>query len=69
MDHSSRAAHVDGGAGNNYLNSNSNKGRDHTFICGSHEDTFEFACAGATMAALETVTDFEVGIDALIVDG
>ncbi|WP_281855903.1 beta strand repeat-containing protein [Litoreibacter halocynthiae] len=60
---------VDGGAGNDYLFSNLNKGGDHTFTGGTGMDTFEFAYAGATKAAIEVITDFEVGIDALIIDG
>ena len=60
---------VDGGAGNDYLFSNLNKGGDHTFTGGTGMDTFEFAYAGATKAAVEVITDFEVGIDALIIDG
>lgn len=60
---------VDGGAGNDHLFSNLNKGGDHTFTGGTGMDTFEFAYAGATKAANEIITDFEVGIDALIIDG
>ncbi|WP_040816873.1 Ig-like domain-containing protein, partial [Litoreibacter arenae] len=37
---------VDGGAGDDYLFSNLNKGGDHTFTGGTGADTFEFAYAG-----------------------
>ncbi|MEP3348016.1 MAG: hypothetical protein ABJN34_03320 [Litoreibacter sp.] len=60
---------VDGGAGDDYLFSNLNKGGDHTFTGGAGADTFEFAYAGASKAAIEAITDFEVGIDTLIIDG
>ncbi|EPX81275.1 calcium-binding protein [Litoreibacter arenae] len=60
---------VDGGAGDDHLFSNLNKGGDHTFTGGAGADTFEFAYTGGTKAAIEVITDFEVGIDALIIDG
>ena len=59
---------VDGGDGNDHLYSNLSKGGDHTFTGGAGSDLFEFNYAGSKEAN-QIITDFEVGIDSLKVNG
>lgn len=65
----SRSSVLDGGAGDDTLQAVLSKGGDHTLTGGAGADTFEFVYNSATKSSDAHITDFEVGVDTLLIGG
>lgn len=65
-DHTSTA---DGGLGDDLIVARLKKGADHVLTGGDGADTFEFIYQSAKRSADLTITDFELGVDEMIVGG
>lgn len=58
-----------GGEGDDILKADLSKGADHTLTGGTGADTFEFVSQKSKRGADVTITDFELGVDEMIVQG
>lgn len=65
-DHTSTA---DGGSGDDLIVARLKKGADHILTGGTGADTFEFVYQSSKKSADVTITDFQLGIDELVVGG
>ena len=65
----SRSSTLDGGAGNDILQAVLSKGGDHTLTGGTGADTFEFLYNNSAKSSDAHITDFEVGVDTLLIGG
>ncbi|TRD14380.1 calcium-binding protein [Palleronia caenipelagi] len=64
-----RSMIVDGGSGADRLVANMGYGARHILTGGEGADTFEFTAASATNMNVATVTDFDLALDTLIIEG
>ena len=60
---------LDGGAGNDRLVADIRQGGDHVLTGGDGADSFEFLFGATRHAAQTEITDFDLGVDRLSVDG
>ncbi|SFR33172.1 calcium-binding protein [Litoreibacter janthinus] len=65
-DHTSSA---DGGTGDDLIVARLKKGGDHTLTGGEGADTFEFVYQTSKKSSDLTITDFELGVDDMIIGG
>ena len=64
-----QGSELDGGAGNDRLVADIRQGGDHVLTGGDGADSFEFLFGATRHAAQTEITDFDLGVDRLSVDG